>query len=114
MSSTVTSSGWRRAPASMSSAITRSLPRARRGVERLIEGSIALVLRNLEQVAQVGRIVVRLSVRGCRDDRPVDVPQRGVPREAEQARHDCADGSMTPLCPEVEDPANVAREAEIG
>ena len=88
--------------------------RARRRVERLVEGSIVLALRNLEQVAQVRRIVVRLSIRGCGDDRPVDVPQRGVPREAEQARDDCADGSMTPLRPEVEHPAHVAREAEIG
>ena len=49
--------------------------RTRRRVERLIEGSIALALRNLEQVAQVRRIVVRLSIPGCGDDRPVDVPQ---------------------------------------
>ena len=56
--------------------------RASRRVERLIEGSVALALRDLEQVAQVRRVLVRLSIRGCGDNRPVDVPQRGVSREA--------------------------------
>ena len=89
--------------------------RAGGGVDRLVEPAVLIALRRLDQIAQIQRVVDRRRFgvwRGCQ--RPVDLAGRGIARQIEEAANEGAEHASSSLDAEVERPAHVAGEAELG
>ena len=69
----------------------------------------------LDKIAQIQRVVDRRRFgvwRGCQ--RPVDLAGRGIARQIEEAANEGAKHASSSLDAEVERPAHVAGEAELG
>jgi hypothetical protein len=85
--------------------------RAGAGVDCLVEVAVFGALWRLNEIAQIERVVHRRCF-GCK--RLVDVVGRGVARQIEEAANERAKRTSSSLDTEVQRPADVPGEAELG